>query len=104
MTEETSAGDEGAVEVRNNESESQYEIFLDGLRIGLLQYSVTGKTVTTPHTEIDPAFGGRGLGKALVTSALDEFRDGGLFVNPSCPFVRNFIRDNPAYHDLVKGG
>lgn len=90
--------------MRNNESESQYEIFLDGLKVGQLEYSVTGGTVTTPHTEIDPAYGGRGLGKALVRSALDEFRDGGLLVNPRCPFVRTFISDNPAYHDLAKGG
>ena len=91
------------VDVRNNQEKSQYEIFHDGQRIGLLAYRLDGDTMTTPHTEIDAAYGGQGYGGQLVEGALDDIRDTGLFVRPVCSFVRHFIATHPEYQDLVKG-
>ncbi len=53
------------------------------------------------HTEIDPAFGGRGLGSLLIRSALDTARGRGVTVLPFCPFVARFIAGHPDYLDLV---
>ncbi len=89
-------------EVKDNLEQSQYEIFVDGKRVGLMTYRVSGDTVVTPHTEVDPAYGGQGLGQTLVKQALDTIRDTGLFVQPTCPFVRAFIDKNAEYQDLVK--
>lgn len=91
-------------EVKDNPDQSRYELYLDGERVGLMTYTVVGDVVVTPHTEIDPGHGGQGLGTLLVSSALDEIRASGRFVEPSCPFVRHFIDANPAYRDLVKAG
>lgn len=91
-------------EVIDVPEESRYEIRLDGARVGLLDYYVSGDTVTIPHTEIDPAYGGRGLGGVLVKDALDDIRSKGLSVRPACSFVRHYIADHPEYADLVEGG
>ena len=32
--------------------------------MGLASYHVDGRTMTLPHTEIDPAMGGRGLARS----------------------------------------
>lgn len=90
------------VEVKDNLEQSQYEIFVDDKRVGLMTYHILGDTVVTPHTEVDPAYGGQGLGQTLVKHALDLIRDTGLFVQPSCPFVGSFIAKNAEYQDLVK--
>ncbi len=83
---------------------SRFEIHLDGRRVGLLDYSVTGDVVSMPHTEIDPAYGGRGLGGELVAGALDVVRHRGLMVRPACSFVRHYIDQHPAYQDLLPEG
>jgi predicted GNAT family acetyltransferase len=82
---------------------SRYEIRLDGQRIGFLDYYRTGDTMTIPHTEIEPAFGGRGLGAELVHEALDDIRSRQLLVRPLCSFVRHYISQHPEYADMVEG-
>ncbi len=89
-------------EVKDNPDKSRYEIFVAGERVGLMTYTISGDTVTTPHTEIDPRHGGQGLGGTLVGFALDRIRDSGFAVRPLCPFVRAYIDEHPDYHDLVK--
>lgn len=82
---------------------SRYEIRLNGSRVGRLDYHVSNGTVTIPHTEIDPAYAGRGLGVELVRGALDDIRSRQLSVRPLCSFVRHFITLHPEYADLVEG-
>ncbi len=91
-------------EVKDNPEQSQYEIYVDGQRVGLLTYRIKGDTVTTPHTEIDPEYEGQGLGQQLVKEALDHIRDTGMLVRPSCPFVRAYIEKSPEYQAMVKQG
>jgi predicted GNAT family acetyltransferase len=37
----------------------------------------------------------------LVRHALDDLRAQGRRVDPACPFVAHYIRQNPEYADLV---
>jgi uncharacterized protein len=81
----------------------RYELELDGELVGFLTYRVDAGTgvITHRHTEIDPAYGGRGLGSQLVRFALDDARARGLTVRAQCPFVGAFIDRHPQYADLV---
>jgi predicted GNAT family acetyltransferase len=90
-------------EVKDVPGQSRFEIHLDGRRVGVLDYYVSGDTVTMPHTEVDPAYGGRGLGGELVKNALDDVRSRGRRVRPACSFVRHYILEHPEYADLVEG-
>lgn len=85
----------------NNAEAGQYEIHLDGRRVGLATYYRQGSAVVIPHTETAPEFGGRGLASKLVRFGLDDIRAKGLRVIPACPFVSVFIRRNPEYQDLL---
>ena len=53
------------------------------------------------HTEVDNAYGGRGLATKLIRGALDDVRERDLDVVPVCPFVERFIEHHPEYDDLV---
>jgi predicted GNAT family acetyltransferase len=69
--------------------------------VGLASYHVDGDTMTLPHTEVDPAMGGRGLGTALVAGVLAAARERGLHVLPYCSFVRHYIQEHPETIHLV---
>jgi predicted GNAT family acetyltransferase len=83
------------VTVRDNPAESRYEIYEGELLAGFSDYRLTGKRIAFTHTEVDPAFGGRGLGNQLVTEALDDAGRRGLAVLPFCPYVRKVIAEHP---------
>ncbi|MEV4297661.1 GNAT family N-acetyltransferase [Microbispora rosea] len=88
-------------QVADNREASRFEITVDGALAGFAEYRLHGPRISFTHTEIDPAFGGRGLGSTLVRAALDAARDSGLSVLPFCPFVQRYIERHPDYLDLV---
>ncbi len=82
----------------------RFEIRVDDHVVGLASYHVENGTMTLPHTEVDPAMGGRGLGTTLVAAVLDAARERGLHVLPYCSFVRRYIQAHPELVDLVAEG
>jgi predicted GNAT family acetyltransferase len=84
---------------------SRFEIHVDGRLAGFAAYRTKqdrAGLLVFDHTEIDDAYGGRGLGSILVRAALDSARSRGLPVRPDCPFVRAYIARHPDdYLDLV---
>jgi len=79
----------------------RFEIRVGDRVVGLASYHVDNGTMTLPHTEVDPAMGGRGLGTALVSGVLAAARERGLHVLPYCSFVRRYIQQHPEDVDLV---
>jgi len=74
----------------------------DGDRVvGLASYHVDDDVMTLPHTEIDPAMGGQGLGTRLVAEVLTAARERHLHVLPYCSFIRKYLVDHPEDLDLV---
>jgi predicted GNAT family acetyltransferase len=91
-----------AVSVSDNAQDSRYEIRVDGELAGFTEYHVHGGVMAFIHTEIDPAFSGRGLASQLIQWALDDARRQGVTVQPFCTFVRKFISEHDDYLDLVR--
>ena len=79
----------------------RFEIRVGDRVAGLASYHIENGTMALPHTEIDPAMGGRGLGTALVAGVLAAARERGLHVLPYCSFVRYYIQQHPDDVDLV---
>ena len=53
------------------------------------------------HTEIDDAFGGRGLGTVLIAEALAATRADGLRIVAVCPMVAGYVKKHPEFDDIV---
>ncbi|MFE3201607.1 GNAT family N-acetyltransferase [Embleya sp. NPDC055664] len=105
--------------VVDNPAKSRYEIFIAadnaaegasgpvapplraGELAGFAEYFVSGDEVAFTHTEIEPRFGGRGLGGRLTHAALDAVHERGLAVLPYCSFIRDWIAKHPEYTHLV---
>ena len=89
------------IDVRDNTAASRFEALLDGGLAGFAEYHDRGGRRVFTHTEVDPAFEGRGIGGALARGALDATRAAGLGVVPLCPFIKAWIERHPDYADLV---
>lgn len=90
-----------AFTLTNRPEANRYEARVDGELAGLIDYRLDGSVVEFPHTEVDPRFGGRGIGSALVRAALDAASVAQHTVIPTCPFVLDWIERHPTYQGLV---
>lgn len=90
-----------ATEVTDVPDKRRYEVSSDGQVAGYAEYILTDTLITFTHTEIDPAFEGRGMGSTLIREALNDVRSRGLAVLPLCPFVKGWIERHRDYADLV---
>lgn len=83
------------VTVTRNDEARRYEIHVGDELGGFLEFRLAGDDrLNLPHTEVDPAFKGRGLGKTLASEALGDLARRGGSVIPSCPFVAHYLREN----------
>lgn len=97
---EPSEVDDG-VAVAHVPERRRYVVQLDGVERGSAVYRRYGDRWAFVHTEVDPAFDGRGLGSTLVRFALDDVSDQGGRIVPVCPFVAGFVERHPEYQSLV---
>ncbi len=71
---------------------NRFEIYSDGELAGFAEFEVSNQKISYTHTEIDPRFGGQGLGSQLIKEVLDEALEQNLEVAPYCSFVSAYIK------------
>jgi predicted GNAT family acetyltransferase len=89
------------VDIVDNEAEHRYEAYLDGDLAGFIVYLDEARGRVFLHTEVDPAFEGKGVGGQLVKGALESVRARGAKMVPVCPFVTAYLKRHPEYADIV---
>lgn len=83
--------DENVTVTRNDEA-GRYEVHVDGELAGFTEFAPDAQgRLVFPHTVIDPAFAGQGLGSVLVGRALADVARRGEVIVPLCPFVRKYL-------------
>ena len=94
-----------SVSIVKNEKLNRFEIYSDGELAGFAEFKVVNQMISYTHTEIDPRFGGKGLGSQLIKEALDEALEQNLEIAPYCSFVSAYIKKNSEkYLHLVPEG
>ena len=83
-----------SISIVKNEKLNRFEIYFDGELAGFAEFEVSNQMISYTHTEIDPKFGGKGLGSQLIKEALDEALEQNLEVAPYCSFVSAYIKKN----------
>jgi uncharacterized protein len=89
------------VQVSDAPDEDRYEARVDGDLAGFASYRLRGERIIFTHTEVEPAYEGKGVGSTLAKAALDDARGRGLTVVVQCPFISAYIRRHPEYADLT---
>lgn len=86
--------------LRRNAAQHRFEVEADGRLAGFIDYREQDGAWNLVHTEIEPAFEGRGLASALAKFALDEARREGRKVVPTCSYVARWLDKHAEYQDL----
>jgi predicted GNAT family acetyltransferase len=79
----------------------KFTISVDGKSVGLEAFAERDGQRVFYHTEIDDAFGGRGLGTVLISEALAATRADGLRIVAVCPMVAAYVKKHPEFDDIV---
>lgn len=79
----------------------RYEASLDGQVVGFVEYRLAGTRRLLLHTEVEPAFEGRGIAGQMARHVLDEARANGARVTAKCPFIRSWLARHPEYADIA---
>jgi predicted GNAT family acetyltransferase len=71
---------------------------------GFMTYQLTGRVIVFTHTEVSPAYEGRGVGGALARAVMEDSRHRGRTVVPICPFLAGWLDKHPGYADITAAG
>jgi predicted GNAT family acetyltransferase len=86
--------------VADEPAAQRYEARLGDRVVGFSEYRPIRGRLVFFHTEVDPAFEGRGIGSRLAAATLDDVRTKGVPIEVKCPFINAFIDRHPEYEDL----
>ena len=83
-------------------AERRYEARIGGELAGWVDYGRVRNRLVAIHTEVPPAFGGRGIGTALVKWVIADVRAAGGSITPRCPLFATWFERHPEDRDIVR--
>lgn len=70
---------------------------------GKMTYSIPGKDfIIIDHTEVDPAFKGKAVGKQLLYKIVEMAREKNIKILPLCPFANALFKKLEDIQDVLK--
>jgi predicted GNAT family acetyltransferase len=90
-----------AVAIHDNTEQNRFEAWDGDALAGFAEYIRGDRLVVYPHTVVEPAFEGRGIGGTLARAALDDARERALPVLATCPFIKAWMLRHPEYVELA---
>ena len=87
--------------VTDSTERHRFEAHFDGVLAGFAEYIRTRELVVYPHTVVDDAYEGQGIGGALARTALEDARERGLRVLATCPFIHAWMERHPEFAELA---
>ncbi|GAA2433691.1 GNAT family N-acetyltransferase [Streptomyces glaucus] len=91
------AGAESDITIVRNDDDKRLEAHVDGRLAGIAEYIPAKQVIAFVHTEVEPAYEGRGVGSALARAALDMARDADTKFLAVCPFIAAWAARHPEY-------
>ena len=86
--------------VRHNAAAQRFEATVDG-QLCEACYEMVDGVMWIVHTAVPPRLQGQGIAARVVAAALDHARANRLKVQPSCSYVRAYMRRHPETQDLL---
>lgn len=89
----------------NGENAGVFTATQDTNQAGVLHYEWKNEdTFNISHTEVDPAFSGSGIGKDLVSAAVDFARKKNKKITATCVFAKSVLDKDSSTHDVYSAG
>jgi uncharacterized protein len=93
---------EDQLEIVDVPAERRYEARAGGELVGWVDYHRVRDRLVALHTEVPPAFGGRGIASKLVRRVIADARAAGHTITPRCPFFQTHFERHPEDRDVVR--
>lgn len=72
------------------------------LKAGEMTYTWAGEDkIIIDHTEVNPEFSGKGVGKVMVMAAVDFAREKQIKIMPLCPFAKSVFDKDASLNDVL---
>ena len=90
------------IEQENTEKKGFFKA-IEGLKeAGVMTYVWAGPgKIIIDHTEVNPDFSGKGIGKALVLKAVDYARENKIKILPLCPYAQSVFDKDAGLSDVL---
>ena len=86
------------ISVVENPAQSRFEAQWDG-HLAVADYRVEGDRMVFTHTEVPPAFRGRGIAEKLVLAGFHAARERKLKIVPLCSYVAVLLQRHSEFAD-----
>jgi predicted GNAT family acetyltransferase len=95
--------DRPPLHVRDARERSRYEASLgeEPEIAAVLEYRLMEHSIALLHTEVEPQYGGQGIGSRFARAVFEDARERGLKVIPKCPFIVRWLERHPEQHDVL---
>lgn len=88
----------------DRESKGFFKAEEDGKEAGRMTYSWAGEDkIIIDHTEVNPEFKGKNVGKQLVMEAVNFARKEQIKIIPLCPFAKSVFDRTSDIRDVLVG-
>jgi uncharacterized protein len=57
--------------------------------------------ITITHTNVDPAYSGKGLARQLVQRVVEYARKENKYIIPECSYAKRVLENTNEYHDVL---
>ncbi|WP_242912411.1 GNAT family N-acetyltransferase [Brevundimonas pishanensis] len=92
------------INIIDNDNLHRYELEIDG-QLAYVEYNNVAGGRLVSKTLVPPELEGRGIASRLAKHVLQDIRDKGLKILPTCTFFAAYIQKHPdEYRDLVQDG
>lgn len=91
------------VQLKTNEHKNgAFFIEVEGQQAALMTFIFAGDDkIIIDHTEVNPAYNGKGFGKKMVAKAVDYARENHLKIIPLCPFAKSVFEKTLEFRDVL---
>jgi len=86
----------------NNEKNGYFEAIENNVQAGKMSYVWAGETkIIIDHTEVNPEFSGKGIGKQLLMAVVENARENKIKILPLCPFAKSVFDKDETIRDVL---
>jgi predicted GNAT family acetyltransferase len=91
------------IEIKENGNKGFAIASIEGEKVGLMSYNISSSEfILIDHTEVEEAFKGKSVGKALLYKIVDMAREKNIKIFPLCPFASAMFKKFDDIKDVLK--
>ena len=90
------------IKLETNAKNGFFSVEINGKTEAKMTFVFAGTDkIIIDHTEVNPGNNGKGLGKKMVTAAVEMAREKNLKIIPLCPFAKSVFDKTSEFRDVL---